>query len=170
MLIATQTLEHGPKLFDLVIPGSEIDLQSEGAELKADVTIRGEAKAVGGRFEVNGKLTSQVRVDCSRCLEPVDVPLKVKFDDKFVEPNAFNAADEHELDAEALMVDVLEGESIDLHAIAREQVLLNVPEQVLCQESCRGLCEKCGANRSLIDCDCTDDEIDPRWAALKNLN
>jgi uncharacterized protein len=51
----------------------------------------------------------------------------------------------------------------------REQILLNLPEQVFCKEDCKGLCQKCGANRNLIDCKCDSDETDPRWAALKNL-
>ena len=60
-------------------------------------------------------------------------------------------------------------ESLDLKEIIREQILLNLPEQVFCTPDCKGLCPKCGANRNLIDCNCNETEIDPRWAALKNL-
>jgi uncharacterized protein len=62
------------------------------------------------------------------------------------------------------------GGRIDLREVVREQILLALPEQVLCREDCRGLCAKCGGNRNLINCSCDRDEIDPRWAALKNLN
>ena len=56
-------------------------------------------------------------------------------------------------------------------AVKRAQVLLlNLPEQVLCKEDCKGLCPECGTNLNLKDCDCGDKDIDPRWAALKNLN
>ena len=69
-------------------------------------------------------------------------------------------------------IDSLEmtGNAIDLAEIAREQILLELPQQFFCKDDCRGLCEKCGRNLNLKDCDCEDDEIDPRWAALKNLN
>jgi uncharacterized protein len=56
-----------------------------------------------------------------------------------------------------------------LTELVREQILLAVPEQVFCREDCKGLCLKCSANRNLIDCNCEEKEIDPRWAALKNL-
>ena len=61
------------------------------------------------------------------------------------------------------------GGEIDLKEVVREQIMLALPEQVFCKDDCKGLCPKCGANGNLIDCKCADDEIDPRWAALKNL-
>jgi uncharacterized protein len=66
-------------------------------------------------------------------------------------------------------VDIVEGEQIDLKELAREQILLNLPEQVVCSEACKGLCEKCGADRNTDECRCGNDDIDPRWAALKGL-
>jgi uncharacterized protein len=49
-------------------------------------------------------------------------------------------------------------------------LILETGEPVLCKEDCQGLCLKCGSNLNLIDCKCEDEQIDPRWAALKNLN
>jgi uncharacterized protein len=62
------------------------------------------------------------------------------------------------------------GGSIDLSEVIREQMILAIPEVVLCKEDCEGLCDKCGKNLNLLNCKCKEDEIDPRWAALKNLN
>ncbi len=170
MLIDTQTIGTSAKAFDVVIPGSEIELDSEGSEIKAEVIVKGEARSVNGRFEVDGTLMTQLDVACARCLEPIALPMNIAFEARFVPPAVFNAVEEHELEGDALTVDVLETGSIDLKDIAREQILLNLPEQLFCSEDCRGLCEKCGANRNLIDCKCIDEEMDPRWAALKNLN
>jgi uncharacterized protein len=78
--------------------------------------------------------------------------------------------DDLEVEEADLDEQLVEGDEVDLTEIIREQILLNLPEQVLCKEDCKGLCPQCGANRNLIDCDCGEDEIDPRWAALKNLN
>jgi uncharacterized protein len=68
-----------------------------------------------------------------------------------------------------LEIAILESNNIDVAELVREQILLNLPEQVFCAEDCKGLCPQCGANRNLIDCKCEEKEIDPRWAALKNL-
>lgn len=170
MLIDTQTIGNTPRAFDVVISSSEIDLDSEGDALTADVKLSGEARSVEGKFEVDGTLVTELNVACARCLEPIALPMNIAFEARFVSPEVFDAAEEHELEGDALTVDVLEGESIDLKAIAREQILLNLPVQLFCKEDCQGLCEKCGANRNLIDCKCIDEEIDPRWAALADLN
>lgn len=170
MLIDTETIGTNPKAFNVVIPSSEVDLDSEGDELTADVKLSGVAKSVDGKFEVDGTLDTQLNVACARCLELIALPMKVVFEARFVTPEIFDVAEEHELEGDALTVDVLESDTIDLKAIAREQILLNLPEQLFCNPDCKGLCEKCGANRNLIDCKCINVEIDPRWAALKNLN
>jgi uncharacterized protein len=41
--------------------------------------------------------------------------------------------------------------------------------QVLCRPDCQGMCPTCGINRNDETCACVDDDIDPRFAALKKL-
>ncbi|MEO7658752.1 MAG: DUF177 domain-containing protein, partial [Pyrinomonadaceae bacterium] len=74
-----------------------------------------------------------------------------------------------EVSDEALDESLVEDGKIDMAEVVREQLLLVQPEQIFCREDCKGLCPQCGANLNLIDCKCADDDIDPRWAALKNL-
>jgi uncharacterized protein len=50
-----------------------------------------------------------------------------------------------------------------------EQILLAVPARMLCREDCKGICPDCGIDRNTGECNCVTNEIDPRWAALKNL-
>jgi uncharacterized protein len=170
MLIETQTIGTNARSFDVVIPSSEIDLESDGDEITADVSLTGQVKLVDRKFEIGGTLSTQLNVVCARCLDPIALPLTVVFQATYVSPEVFNSTEEHELEGDALTVDILEGESIDLNTVAREQILLNLPEQLFCNKECKGLCDKCGANRNLIVCKCIDEEIDPRWSALKNLN
>ncbi|MGB1779712.1 MAG: DUF177 domain-containing protein, partial [Longimicrobiales bacterium] len=56
-----------------------------------------------------------------------------------------------------------------LSKAVREEMILAVNPYVVCEPECRGLCPKCGANLNEGACDCTDDEVDPRWAALRDL-
>ena len=95
--------------------------------------------------------------------------MEISFKAVFVTPENYTKAKEAELGGEDLEVSVFDGNEIDLTELVREQILLNLPIQVFCQENCRGLCPKCGANQNLIDCKCKENEIDPRWASLKNL-
>ena len=39
----------------------------------------------------------------------------------------------------------------------------------LCDENCKGLCERCGANLNKAPCSCVTEKIDPRLAVLKQL-
>jgi uncharacterized protein len=93
----------------------------------------------------------------------------VEFDSVFVEPGDASTAAEVEVSNESLDESVIDAGEIRVADVVREQILLAVPEQIFCKDDCKGLCPKCGSNLNLIDCKCADDDIDPRWAALKNL-
>ena len=80
----------------------------------------------------------------------------------------------------AALVRLLEGAGFDLKVvktghlrtledILREQVLLALPMQKVCEESCKGICPFCGQNRNQKECHCHAETSDDRWAALKSL-
>ena len=96
--------------------------------------------------------------------------IDIELDLEFVPEAAFGTEADLELGADDMKLDALPGKTIDLSEIAREQILLDLPQQFFCRPDCRGLCAKCGTNWNLQSCDCEETEIDPRWAALKNLN
>ena len=169
MIIELQSLSGGSKQVEIEIPAGEIDLQLEGVDLSQDVLLKADVRSASGIIAVEGSINAATAVACTRCLERIAVPLTFDFVSRFVGPESFGMTGEHELHGEDLDYNAIEGDQIDLNEIVREQLLLNLPQQVFCREDCRGLCEKCGANRNLIDCKCNDDELDPRWAALKNL-
>jgi len=81
----------------------------------------------------------------------------------------FPESKETHLENSDLDTDVIEGNELDLTEIAREQILLNLPEQELCKEDCRGICPTCGKDLNEGECRCGEDDVDPRWAALKDL-
>jgi uncharacterized protein len=66
-------------------------------------------------------------------------------------------------------VSYYEGDGLDLADVVREQVLLALPMQKLCRPDCQGICPVCGVNRNETTCQCKLQQVDERWAALKNL-
>lgn len=61
---------------------------------------------------------------------------------------------------------------IDITNGIKESILLSIPQKILCNEDCAGLCQFCGKNLNETTsktCDCHEKEIDPRFAKLKNL-
>lgn len=169
MIIDLGQMEEASRPFELSVSADELDLDNPTFHLTGDVRASGEIRKGSAQVDVNGSISAPAEIDCARCLEPIARDLTFDFAASFVAPENFSADKEREVSAEDLDVDILESDQIDLKQLVREQIVLNFPEQVFCGPDCKGLCPKCGANRNLIDCNCDLDEIDPRWAALKNL-
>ena len=169
MIIDLNALGTRSKAVDIEIAPNEIDLELENVRLVSPVSLLGEIERGDFRTKVAGKIAAEFEIDCTRCLEAVDVPLAFQFDVEFIDAEHFGSSGEHEINSKDLIADALPSEQLDLKELAREQILLNLPEQVFCKEDCNGLCESCGTNRNLKDCNCNEIEVDPRWSALKDL-
>lgn len=169
MIIDLSQLKGAQTAFDFTLPADEIDFDADAARLKNTVEVKGKVVRQSAQTNVAGEIFADAEIECSRCLQPVERRLKISFDTNFVTPEFYTQAAEVELHADDLEVAVFAGDKIDLTELAREQILLDLPAQFFCREDCKGLCQKCGANRNLIDCNCEETEIDPRWAKLKEL-
>jgi uncharacterized protein len=169
MIVDLAKLGNSAVPFDFTIQPDEIDLEGEDISLKSAVKVAGDLRKGIVQTDVKGKISARAALECTRCLTEIEQDLDVSFEAAFVGAEHYTEAKEAELKGEDLDVSLLEGDEIDLNELVREQILLNLPEQVFCSEDCKGLCEKCGANRNLINCNCEEKEIDPRWSALKNL-
>lgn len=155
---------------NIVIPETEIDLENENVTLTGTLRFEGEAVKGAASAAVRGKISGTSEVICDRCLEPIQRQVDIEFADEFISEESFALLREKELTPAELAANEFDGKTIDLNEVVREQLLLDVPQQVFCKDDCKGLCQKCGANLNLIDCKCEKTELDPRWAALKNLN
>jgi uncharacterized protein len=169
MIVDLIQLEVSPFDFNFAVAPDELDLEGEDARLKSPARVVGKLTKHIVHTDAAGTITAEIELECARCLQKIEKEFEIPFRAAFVAPEHDTRAKEAEIGAADLDVSVLEGNQIDLTELVREQILLNLPEQVFCREDCQGLCEKCGANRNLINCNCLDEEIDPRWAALKNL-
>ncbi len=169
MIIDLITLKSSPHSFEYSLLPAAIELESGDAKLKNTVNLKGELTRRIAQTEIDATLAAEIEVECTRCLQTIEQKLEFPFKAVFVTAENYTQAKEAELTAQDLDVSVFEGDKIDLTELVREQILLNLPEQVFCKEHCKGLCEKCGANRNLIDCKCKEKESDPRWDVLKNL-
>lgn len=106
---------------------------------------------------VRGTVRAPWQAVCCRCLEPVGDEVSVHVDELF-EPDPL-PGETYKLDAE----------SLDLEPMVRDSLVLELPLAPVCREDCAGLCPSCGVNRNESTCDCTSDDSDPRWAALRSL-
>jgi len=121
-----------------------------------------------GGVLVQGRLHAQATLTCSRCLEPVAVPLDVDLEEIFtptIDVLTGRPVQSEEEDR-ALWID--DRHLLDLGEVLRQDVLVALPMHVVCREECRGLCPVCGQNLNQGSCGCTP-EPDARWAALLDL-
>lgn len=140
---------------------AELDLYADGDHVFAAGTFRGD-----------------VTVACSRCIEPVRLPIDEKLRVTFMprhelpegddDESAKEAAEGAEVAAEDLDLFPYDGDVVDLEPLFREQFVLAVPFAPLCREDCKGLCPQCGIDRNSGTCSC-EPPIDPRLAGLKGL-
>jgi uncharacterized protein len=118
---------------------------------------------------VRGRLEGELALTCGRCLEPFTAPVESDFDLLLAPAPTGERPEEEELSAQELDVDFYGGETVDLEAIIREQIILMVPLKPLCREDCQGLCPNCGANLNQESCSCQTDKSDSPFAQLAKL-
>jgi len=51
----------------------------------------------------------------------------------------------------------------------REHVWVSLPMKPLCRVECLGICPECGTNLNQEPCECREEHVDPRMAALAKL-
>ena len=120
-------------------------------------------------FRLVGSTHTTLELPCSRCLEPMTVPVDAAFDLRY-QPHSANVGDEEqEIEEDDLTTAFYQNDEIDLEQLMREQFYLALPMKPLCSEGCKGLCAMCGTNLTKGSCDCKPEWEDPRLASLKEL-
>jgi uncharacterized protein len=153
---------------DHVYPAGEPRLGDGETRLVSPLGLRVRVTREGSRVDLSGSIDSTVEFDCDRCLKPVHMPVRQSFDLAYVPP--LTTGDEKALGESDLDIGFYRGDVIDLDDVVREQVELTLPMSRRCGEQCKGLCPECGARLNERTCECRAEEIDPRWATLKDFN
>lgn len=169
MRIELVNLEHGRADFAHVYQPDELGSFDERVSLVGPVEVKGKVRVVGPEVFVNGHVETRAQVECDRCLKQVELPVDADFDLQYIPGEEYESSAVAELTDEVMSVSVFDGDAIDVDEIVKEQILLAVPTRVVCQPDCKGICPVCGSDKNTGECDCESTEIDPRWAALKNL-
>ena len=158
--------EHVERRFE----PSAFDPQDEDYRVAGPVDLSMNVEKAGAdAYRVTGRATARLEVECSRCIEPFDVPVDARFELRYV-PAVENAGDgEREIAEDDLTTAFYREGSLDVIDLLREQFQLALPMKPLCTETCRGLCPQCGTNLNTGACECAPAWEDPRLAALKQL-
>ena len=144
--------------------GIEVLSVPEGSPVEFDLRL----EAVMEGVLVTGTAQAVVEGECTRCLEPIHEDIEVTFQELFVyDDTRHGVRDDSDEDDETSR---LEDDLLDLEPLLRDAVVLALPFQPLCQPDCPGLCPECGARLADDPDHAHDAAVDPRWAALAELN
>jgi len=110
-----------------------------------------------GILRLTGRLKAEYSTVCYRCLKPLNGVLDLPIGEIF---EKHRGRDDDE-------VYVYADDSLDIDKPLRDNIILSLPMKRLCSEECKGLCPKCGKDLNLGECNCGDDDADPR---MKSLN
>lgn len=169
MKIEIGSIGPSGRAFEFLIRPEVVEPAPSGFRLAGPARISGIVTKSENGAKVTGSIEGAREIQCTRCLVSVENEVSIEFSVEFIGDEAFDRGENTELGPEDLVADVIQNGEIDLLNLAREQILLDLPEQYFCKPDCKGLCERCGADLNLIDCTCTEVPVDPRWDALRDL-
>lgn len=150
-------------------PGNQREL-TVTPELPSDLIVGIAMLPAGRRLEIElrlesvhegilatGEITTVADAECSRCLDPVDIDVKVKFQELFL----YQDPEEDDF--------LVEDEQIDLEQVVVDAIVLSLPFKPVCKPDCAGLCPECGVRLE----DETDHQheapVDSRLAVLEKF-
>jgi uncharacterized protein len=172
MFLSVKELELRKVRFDEAFDPGVIDFSGEELEQATPLRATGKAEMLehsDGEIHLEGQYTVEMGALCDRCLGRARFPLAASFD-LWYRPAAHIARDEEvAIDDDEVELAFYEGNGILLEDVLREQVLLALPMQRVCQDACKGICPECGRNRNEGECGCSPVAADDRWSALRNL-
>lgn len=157
-------LSEGQHSYALSSPASEIGLDErfdEPVEVSVELEKTHRDIFLSARVRAGGMFT------CDRCLEDFRRRMDATYEQVYLlSPQEQPATGEENVEVVVLSADT---NIIDIGEDARQFLLLKLPIKMLCKDDCAGLCPSCGTNLNQSSCDCSLEETDPRWDALKNL-
>lgn len=134
---------------------------------EAEVTIKLQNATTA---TLRGSLDAVVDSCCCRCGVTTTFTVREKFNYIFkVEQDQTHFLEDVECDTDDIETVYVDRPEIHLEEVLREQLFLAVPEKLLCDQECRGVCQGCGASLNLHNCTCDGTQADSPFAVLKQL-
>ncbi len=121
-------------------------------------SVKGKVYSLDRKLWIHFSYEGMVHFVCDRCLKSNDRLLKGEVKSEL--------SDVDEFDVEWL---VIRDGHIDLTEALTDDIVVHLPIQLVCEETCKGLCPHCGLNLNHEQCNCNQEQIDPRLEGLKNF-
>lgn len=147
------------KMINLSIPKDIIFQGNEEISCNKAVDFEGMLIMTGDLLSLEGRINTELILNCSRCIEKFIYPVDIEIHEEF-------SNDGEDRDDNVIFID---SDNINITEIVENNIIMVLPIKILCSESCRGLCQHCGTNLNNRECDCDKKDVDPRLAKLKDM-
>lgn len=111
---------------------------------------------------VTGTASVDLVGECVRCLTSLTDSFTADIQELYLYDDADPDDDEE--------TSRMEGELLDLEPAVRDAIVLSLPQNPLCMPDCPGLCPECGFRLADDPNHSHEAVLDPRWAALRDLD
>lgn len=140
---------------DVTVSGADLDVVNDS--LAGDIEVDVLLTVMNDGIVVRGEVRVPWAGPCRRCLRELSGVAVAEIDElhqiEVIDEEAYPITDNQ----------------LDLAPSARQAALLELDDEWLCSAECAGLCPQCGIDRNTATCDCDNEVIDHRWAALDGL-
>jgi uncharacterized protein len=154
MQIDLRTLAEGETRMDVDVEAESIGLAPRDLAVQGPIRLRLILDRRGDEIWIRGKAETVAPQQCSRCLADFSQTLQLEFEVFCAKVRASSTIGPSRLDDEDGGIHFHDGRVLSIDEEIREAVLLGVPMQPLCRESCLGLCPRCGEDRNRGPCRC----------------
>ncbi|MFH1875606.1 MAG: DUF177 domain-containing protein [Candidatus Omnitrophota bacterium] len=137
MRVAVEKITDKEFKAEETIPAVQWDLDSSEIKFIDTIELACTFVRFGKEIVVDAAVVTRMIVTCGRCLDEVPRSESLKFQFTY--------------DSTTL------GEFLEMDSDIRQELVLNFPMHVLCQEECKGLCAGCGVNLNHQQCVCARD-------------
>ena len=117
-----------------------------------------------GKLHITFDTKCSILGQCDRCLGDVTFEIPVSADET-VEVSEGQVVTDDGIGPYSFV----DGEEIDIDELILNEILVNFPAKILCQDDCKGICPVCGKNRNIEPCGCDDTVLDPRMAQFLDV-
>jgi uncharacterized protein len=182
-----EELSFDGRAFEGEIPADDVREAIEGLagplgyRTEGNLSVSGTAYPTSTReVIVTGEVSGTVSFECARCLSTRSLPVAMHFDHALIKGSAADADGEGGIELDETALDEpdtvpFDGENIDLRAVLREDLVLELPMNPTCDDMPETTCEAPTGPRVAgtppPETEAEAAGIDPRWApllALKN--
>lgn len=167
-LLTLDDLEEGHNVFSVEFPSGDLGLKDEFFTFPSVVKAEVEVRRSMDNFNLSGVVSCRIAGDCYRCLKAAEEGVEAQF--QILVQRRQASLEELASAEEDGYIEIVDPgtRQLDLSDYIREAVILDLPMRLPTPDA-RGHCPQCGDDLTVALDKGKEQETDPRWAALGQI-